>query len=77
MRQGRASRDNNDGRKVEPRPRAIVPAGVAEIGIAQGNHVTDHGSTGYGGVNMYGGRGFKSPRDRSVEIHRGGSQGKR
>lgn len=85
MRQGRASRDNNDGWKREPRPRAIVPAGVAQLGQRQGNHVTEQGSTRYGGVDMAGGKGYKAPSGPAAssgvgggrDIHRSGSQGKR
>lgn len=76
MRQGSASRTVTEV-KVEPRSKAIIPAGAAQIGIRIGNHITDHGSTGYGGVPLGAGRGFKAPRDVGVTVHRGGSQGKR
>jgi len=85
VRQGRASRDNNAGWKVEPKPRAIVPAGVAQLGQRQGNHITEQGSTQYGGVDMAGGKGYKPPQGPAAssgvgggrDIHRAGSQGKR
>lgn len=80
MRQGRASPDNNDGRKVEPRVREINPAAVGQIGSVLGNHIT-------GGKRilphvtisepMYTGKeGFQSPRDRTVQVFKGGSQGR-
>lgn len=75
MKQGRAPR-RYDGYKVEPRPRALIPAGVAEIGIAQGNHVTEQGETGYHGVGMHQGRGFKAPRNANQTTHKAGSQGR-
>jgi hypothetical protein len=42
-----------------PRER-IRHAGVAQIGQRQGNHVTNKGSTGYGGVSLIAGTGFPS-----------------
>ena len=39
--------------------RPIIPAGVAQQGQRQGNHVTEKGSTRYGGVDLYSdGRGY-------------------
>jgi hypothetical protein len=49
--------------KTEPRSHAKVVAGVAQIGTAQGNHVTEQGSTGYGGVSPNAGRGFQPVGD--------------
>jgi hypothetical protein len=37
-----------------------VPAGVAQLGQRQGNHITDSGSTRYGGVSINAGVGIKS-----------------
>jgi hypothetical protein len=37
-----------------------VPAGVAQLGQRQSNHITDGGSTRYGGVEINAGVGFKS-----------------
>ena len=84
MKQGRSGRENTY-RKYEPRTHAIVPAGVAQLGQAQGNHVTNKGSTGYGGVGMAGGKGYEPPKGPSQrsgvgggrDIHRSGSQGRR
>lgn len=33
--------------------RAIVPAGASQLGARQGNHITQGGSTSYGGVDLY------------------------
>jgi hypothetical protein len=84
MKQGRASREN-PYRKYEPRTHAIVPAVIAQIGQAQGNHVTNRGSTGYGGVDMMAGKGYEPPKGPSQrsgigggrDIHHSGSQGRR
>jgi hypothetical protein len=76
MRQGRASRHVTEV-KVEPTPHSIVPAGVAQLGQAQGNHITDQGHTGYHGVNPNAGRGFKAPMDAGRQVHKSGSQGRR
>lgn len=89
MKQGRASRDVAEGRanipQTHPRTHAIVPAGVAQLGQRQGNHSTNQGSTQYGGVDMYGGKGYEPPIGPSVQsgvgggrdCHRSGSQGRR
>jgi hypothetical protein len=85
MRQGRASRDGSYSWKVEPKARAKVPAGVAQLGQRQGNHVTTQGSTEYGGVDMAGGKGYEPPKGPAAQsgvgggrdIHRAGSQGRR
>jgi hypothetical protein len=76
MRQGRASRSGPGNRKIEPRPHAIHPGGVAQLGEHTGNHTTEHGATGYRGEEMHKGRGFKAPHDAGRTIHRGGSQGR-
>ena len=45
----------------------IVPSGVAQIGQRQGNHVTEQGATGYGGINpMSGKAGFPSELGNTV-----------
>lgn len=86
MKQGRASRDVSESRSYNhPRTHAIVPAGVAQLGQRQGNHVTEQGSTQYGGVDMAGGKGYEPPQGPSQrsgvgggrDIHRAGSQGRR
>jgi hypothetical protein len=69
MKQGHSN--TSYGPKREPRPMAINPAGVAQIGSALGNHVTD----GSGKVNpveqMHQGRGYKAPSIPSTVHHRG------
>jgi hypothetical protein len=54
--------------------RANIPAGVAQLGQRQGNHATERGKpTGYGGVNLYGDRGFnKSLYGNEVALNVGG-----
>lgn len=75
MKQGSASRDNNDGRKPEPRAYGINPAGVSQIGSSIGNHVTGKNKILHGvSEPVYAGKGFESPRDRSVENFPSGSQ---
>ena len=83
MRQGRASRDRPEGRKVEPTPRAIRPAAVAQFGLSQGNHAMT-GDTGYRGEKysrMPGyrprlGPDYAAPSDEGKSVKRGGSQGR-
>jgi hypothetical protein len=85
VKQGRASRDVSESWKREPRAKAIVPAGVAQLGQRQGNHITERGSTSYGGVDMAGGKGYEPPKGPAAssgvgggrDIHRAGSQGRR
>ena len=80
MRQGRASRDNNDGRKVEPNSRAISPAAVSQIGTMLGNHATESGRNLRGASKpLYAGRGYdyKAPAYVNKEVYKGGSQGRR
>jgi hypothetical protein len=38
----------------------VIPAGAAQLGQRQGNHITDGGSTRYGGVPLIGGTGLRS-----------------
>ena len=76
MKQGRARVDGPADRKVEPRSRAVNPAGVAQIGNSQGNHATDTQRILRGAVeNVYAGRGYKAPM-RSVNTSNSGSQGR-
>jgi hypothetical protein len=44
--------------RVETGAKAKVVAGVAQLGQAAGNHVTERGATSYGGVSMRGGAGY-------------------
>ena len=73
MKQGSGTSSHSGG-KVEPRSMAIRPAGVAQIGIAQGTHVMDKGEMHGAFERMHAGRGFKAPMDMSVTHHKGGSQ---
>jgi hypothetical protein len=70
-----------------PRER-IRHSGVAQIGQRVGNHVTNQGATGYGGINPFGaGQGYRSELGNSLavetqcgpggsrEVMRSGSQG--
>lgn len=76
MKQGRASRDVMESGKREPRPRAVIPSGVAQYGKAMGDHVTGQGATGYRGTNPFGGgRGYKAPGIKN-DSKNGGSQGR-
>lgn len=78
MRQGRASSSGPGAGKVEPRPHAISPAGVSQIGSSMGNHATDSTKILHGASKpMYQGRGFEAPKPDGVTIHHGGSQGRR
>jgi hypothetical protein len=49
----------------------VVPAGVAQIGQRQGNHVTNKGSTGYGGANLLAGTGYPSKLGNQVALNVG------
>ena len=75
MKQGRASHSGSGATKVEPRPQAMNPAGVAQIGIMLGNHVTDGGPASNPAVSIHAGRGLKAPMVGSTS-HHCGSQGK-
>ena len=75
MKQGRASYTETD-KKREPSTTRMNPGGVSQIGEAIGNHITDHGSTGYHGDRMRLGAGYTAPKDEGRTTHRGGSQGR-
>ena len=76
MKQGRASRDVDEGRKVEPRPMIYRPGGVSQFGQIQGDHVTSSpDGTDYRGDPIRGGRGYKAPPVKSQSSNRG-SQGR-
>jgi hypothetical protein len=76
MKQGRASRDVDEGWKREPRPRAMNIDAVSQIGQAMGNHITERRGTADGYLkNIYAGRGYTAPM-RSQSTKKGGSQGK-
>lgn len=75
MKQGRASSSGPGSRKREPIAHAINPGGVAQFGLAQGNH-TMEGTTNYRGDRVRLGAGYTPPKDEGRQVHRGGSQGK-
>jgi hypothetical protein len=50
--------------KAEPRPRAINPSSVAQLGALVGDHVTNKGSTGYKGEELVRGKGFATCRPK-------------
>ncbi len=52
--------------KQEPKPRAVNPAAVSELGVHQVRTKQ---------ISMYEGRGYKAPM-ASASTHRSGSQGK-
>lgn len=66
MKQGQATRDVSAGTKVEPKPRAVSPEAVANVGIQQ---------VYYKKVPIYEGRGLKAPMAGET-THHCGSQGK-
>ena len=47
--------------KVEPRPRAVGPGGVGQLGNAQGSHVTRGEESDYRGDPFYRGKGYATP----------------
>lgn len=47
--------------KTEPRPRAINPSAVHQIGNMLGDHLTDKSSTGYRGEQLVRGKGYSGP----------------
>lgn len=66
MKQG-PSRSYSGPTKVEPKPRAVNPAGVAQIGMAQARMAVVE--------PIYAGKGYKAPTGGS-QVHHRGSQGK-
>jgi hypothetical protein len=60
---GYGSRQHRDVRapKVEPRPRAVHPGGVGQLGEMQGSHVTRGEESNYRGDPFYRGRGYATP----------------
>jgi hypothetical protein len=48
------------GYRYGQQKKRTIPAGVAQLGQRQGNHITEKGSTPYGGVDLFAGTGFKS-----------------
>lgn len=73
MKQGRATRDGSAGTKVEPKPRAVNPAAVEQLGTMLGNHVEGRGTLPGASVPLYEGRGLKAPMAGQTN-HPSGSQ---
>ena len=48
--------------KSEPKPRAISPAAVNQLGAHVGSHVTDGRDTGYRGEEWVRGKGYAPPQ---------------
>jgi hypothetical protein len=72
--------------KAEPRPRAINPSSVAQLGAHVGDHITHKGTTGYRGEELVRGKGYSGPvgpTDNVAacgvgggrDVHKTGSQG--
>ena len=74
MKQGSGKSSHSAG-KVEPKPMAVHPGYAGQLGIAQGNHVTEIGTVKGGAETMHAGRGFKAPT-AGEETHHCGSQGR-
>lgn len=47
--------------KAEPRPRAMSPGAVSQLGNKVGDHVTNKASTGYRGEELVRGKGYSGP----------------
>jgi hypothetical protein len=75
MKQGRASRDVTESRKVEPRAHAVGKAYGGQLGSHYGNHADEGDTRRTAAVTMYEGRGYEAPKAGRT-IHHGGSQGK-
>jgi hypothetical protein len=60
---GYGSRPHRDVRapKVEPKPRAVHPGGVGQLGNMQGSHVTRGEDSNYRGDPFYRGKGYATP----------------
>ena len=63
---GPGFKDNSSGQKMEPKPRAMSPGAVSEIGLRVVRTVPQP---------MHEGRGFKAPMNKSQSSNRG-SQGR-
>lgn len=77
MKQG-SGRSSNAGRKVEPTPHIVSVPSVAQMGSMLGNKATDHSQILHGvSSELYKGKGYKAPMNRSMTTHKSGSQGGR
>lgn len=71
MKQGSAPTVNS-GRKVEPSSSAMSVKGVSQIGTALGNHATDVSrNLANPSKELYKGRGFEAPMNKSTQHHSG------
>lgn len=66
MKQGQASSSGMGSTKVEPKPRAVSPEAVANIGLQK---------VYYKPIPLYEGRGLKAPMAGQTQ-HKTGSQGR-
>ena len=63
MKQGRASKDNSDGRKLDiPRAKAVSPFAVSDMGMA----------AAYPKPDLYKGRGYMAPAGKTQRVGVGG-----
>jgi hypothetical protein len=78
MKQGKATYSGPGARKVEPKPHAMSPAGVAQMGKATGGMIHGEGSvtSRNTSVSMYDGKGYKAPMVSGRQVHSTGSQGR-
>ncbi len=74
MKQGMASHSNVASTKTEPRSTAAIPAGVASLGIAHGNHTLESNPP-FSTVPVFNGQGLQAPM-AGTTIHHCGTQGK-
>lgn len=77
MKQGRATTSSTGSTKVEPNSKGVNVTGVAQLGIMQGNHISDCDAPNqkYRSEPLYEGRGLKAPMVGETS-HRSGSQGR-
>jgi hypothetical protein len=63
MNQGISSKNvrHTTAAKTEPRPKAINPGGVGQLGEAQGRHSTNKGDSDYSGDKWSLGPGYRNP----------------
>lgn len=78
---GRNYSGASGGWKQEPIPHVVNVRAVSQIGSALGNHATSDGTELRNRAvseKLYPDKtGFLAPRDRSVDVMKGGSQGRR
>jgi len=52
----------------------VLPAGAAQLGQRQGNHITEKGYTQYGGADLFKGTGYKSELGNSAALNCSGNK---